>query len=267
MNGANCERADFAEADMELVSAVETNFSGAQFDRAKAAQVGPSRSALFLDAGGEDVSFAEAKLIKVDLRTAQFDRANFRGADLSKAVLRRAEPEALLVFGRASSRRRDASEAQAEGVDFSRADLSFGNFRQANLKRANLSHILAFEADLSGTLLIGANFDGREPRGRGPAILARHRRGLQRSAPQRRRPRQLRPLRGEVPEDQLLGRFRAEGEDVGSLAKLLGLSTMFSKAKEKKGEVEDVKEKARQKRIEDLATQAEKRPPHASGKR
>jgi hypothetical protein len=48
---------------------------------------------------------------------------------------------------------------------------------------------------------------------------------------------------------------------------MLWVSTLFSKAKEKQVEVEDVKEKARQKRIDDLASKAEKRPPHASGKR
>ena len=48
---------------------------------------------------------------------------------------------------------------------------------------------------------------------------------------------------------------------------MLWFSTLFSKAKEKQVEVEDVKEKARQKRIDDLEKKAEKRPPHASGKR
>ena len=56
LNGANCERADFAEADMELTSAVETNFSGAQFDRAKLRKA-DLRGALFLDAGGETELF------------------------------------------------------------------------------------------------------------------------------------------------------------------------------------------------------------------
>jgi hypothetical protein len=48
---------------------------------------------------------------------------------------------------------------------------------------------------------------------------------------------------------------------------MLWVSTLFSKAKEKQVEVEDVKEKARQKRIDELATRAEKKPPHVTGKR
>jgi hypothetical protein len=48
---------------------------------------------------------------------------------------------------------------------------------------------------------------------------------------------------------------------------MLWVSTLFSKAKEKQVEVEDVKEKARQRRIEELAAKAEKRPPHVTGKR
>jgi hypothetical protein len=48
---------------------------------------------------------------------------------------------------------------------------------------------------------------------------------------------------------------------------MLWVSTFFSKAKEKQVKVEDVKEKARQKRIDELGARAEKRPPHASGKR
>ena len=42
---------------------------------------------------------------------------------------------------------------------------------------------------------------------------------------------------------------------------------MFSKAKEKQDKVDDKKERARQKRIDELAAKAEKRPPHVTGKR
>ena len=48
---------------------------------------------------------------------------------------------------------------------------------------------------------------------------------------------------------------------------LLKLSTMFSKAKEKKTKTLDEKEKARLKRIAALEAEADKRPPHATGKR
>jgi hypothetical protein len=42
---------------------------------------------------------------------------------------------------------------------------------------------------------------------------------------------------------------------------------MFSKAKEKQERGDDQKERARQKRIEELAAKAERRPPHVTGKR
>ena len=48
---------------------------------------------------------------------------------------------------------------------------------------------------------------------------------------------------------------------------VFSLSTMFSKAKEKKEKTVDGKEKARQKRIAELESAAEKQPPHRTGRR
>jgi hypothetical protein len=48
---------------------------------------------------------------------------------------------------------------------------------------------------------------------------------------------------------------------------ILSLSTMFSKAREKKEKTTDDKERARKKRIAELEAAAEKTPPHRTGKR
>jgi hypothetical protein len=85
---------------------------------------------------GEDVSFAEAKLVEVDLRGAKFTSANMQSADLSRANLSRMNLKPYSFAG-ARFQNADVSEAQGEGVNFQRADLSLGNFRQALLKRAN----------------------------------------------------------------------------------------------------------------------------------
>jgi hypothetical protein len=45
------------------------------------------------------------------------------------------------------------------------------------------------------------------------------------------------------------------------------LSTLFSRAKEKKEKTADDKEKARQKRIAEMEAAAEKTPPHRTGRR
>ncbi len=48
---------------------------------------------------------------------------------------------------------------------------------------------------------------------------------------------------------------------------LLSLSTVFSKAKEKKTRVSDQKEEQRRKRIAELEAQADQTPPHRTGRR
>jgi uncharacterized protein YjbI with pentapeptide repeats len=48
---------------------------------------------------------------------------------------------------------------------------------------------------------------------------------------------------------------------------LFSISTMFSKAKEKKTKVVDEKEKQRKKRIAELEAQADQKPPHWTGRR
>ena len=48
---------------------------------------------------------------------------------------------------------------------------------------------------------------------------------------------------------------------------VLAISTMFSKTKEKKTKALDEREKARMKRIAQLEAEADKKPPHLTGKR
>ena len=94
-------------------------------------------------------------------------------------------------------------------MNFSRADLSLGNFRLANLKRADFSGCRGFDADLSGSLLIGANFEGATLQEADLRFARRDRRQLHRRGPQGRGPGQLRLHRGHLQEDEVLGRHRA----------------------------------------------------------
>jgi uncharacterized protein YjbI with pentapeptide repeats len=139
------------------VSAVETNFTSAGFDRAKLRKADLKR-AVFADAGGTDVSFAEAKLHEVDLRTAKFEKALRRRHDQGHPAARES---------RRTARRRDSwptrTSPRSRRRANSRAPTFAANLRLANLKRADLG-LQGVDADPSGLLLISANF-GRDPPG------------------------------------------------------------------------------------------------------
>ena len=172
----------------------------------------------------------------------------------------------LFLRRRQIRERRLLREHSAQGVNFSRADLSLSNFRLANLKRANLSEVRGFNADLSGTMMVGAN--------------------LQNASLEEADLRFARAIGANFTGASLVGADLANAdlsEAIVKGAKLWGatarrakapsgrglylaLSTMFSKAKQKKTKTLDLKEKARAKRIAQLEAEADKRPPHATRK-
>ena len=156
---------------------------------------------------------------------------------------------------------------QAEGVNFSRSDLSLGNFRLANLKRADFSGCRGFDADLSGSLLIGANFEGatlQEADLRFARCIGTNFTGAD--------------LKGaDLANSDFTEAIFKKTKFWGATARrakppkgkglLFSLSTTFSKAKEKKTKAADDKEAKRQKRISDLEAEASKKAPHLTGKR
>ena len=161
----------------------------------------------------------------------------------------------------------DASEAQAQEVNFSRADLSLGNFRLANLKRANLSSCRAFDADLSGTLLVGANFtdatlqeaDLRFARAIGADFTRANLGGADLANADL--------SEAKFKKTKIWGATARRVKAPMGWSMLLAVSTMFSRAKEKKTETADVKEQQRKKRIAALEAEADQKAPHQTGRR
>jgi uncharacterized protein YjbI with pentapeptide repeats len=141
------------------------------------------------------------------------------------------------------------------------------NFRLANLKRANLSGIRGFDADLSGTMLVGANLqnatleeaDLRFARAIGADFTGASFGGADLANADL--------SEAVVKKAKLWGATARRAKAPSGKGFYLALSTMFSKAKEKKTKSVDEKEKARAKRIAALEAEADKRPPHATGKR
>lgn len=91
-----------------------------------------------------NADLTEAVLMRANLRGAQLDGADLRGADLTSGNL-----------SQASLRGADLSGAILRGVDFNRSDLSGTILQGANLALSNLQ-----AARLDGTMLEGANLLG-----------------------------------------------------------------------------------------------------------
>jgi uncharacterized protein YjbI with pentapeptide repeats len=161
----------------------------------------------------------------------------------------------------------DASESQAQGVNFSRADLSLANFRLANLKRANLSGCRASDTDLSGTLLVGTNFtdasleeaDLRFARAIGADFTRASLAGADLANADF--------SEATFKKTKVWGATAHRLKAPGGMGMMFSLSTMFHKAKQKATKVADVKQQARDKRIAELEAEADQKAPHQTGRR
>ncbi len=203
----------------------------------------------------------------MDLRGAKFEKANFQAADLSKAILRRANLKPHSFVGRAVRRTPTSRRRRRRASTSPRADLSLGNFRQGNFKRADFSGARGFDADLSGTLLIGANFkdavlqeaDLRFARAMGADFTGATLTGADLANADF--------SEAVFKKTKVWGATARETKPPKGKGAILSLSTVFSKAKEKKEKTADDKEKARKKRIAELEAGADKKPPHRTGRR
>ena len=153
-------------------------------------------------------------------------------------------------------------------MNFSRADLSLGNFRLANLKRANLSGVPGLRRRSVGHPARRRQLHRRDT-SRRPTCVSRAR-----SAPISRGAN----LAGadlanadlseaKFKKTKIWGATARRAKPPKGWGVLLAVSTMFSKAKEKKTKVADKKEEERQKRIADLEAEADQKPPHLTGRR
>ena len=136
---------DFRDADLSGANLKGANLQGARL----------------FGANLEGASLEGANLRHADLGTARFKLANLTGADLSggRWFGRRPGPGANLECA-------DFSGANLEDANLGAAKLDFTRFTGANLQRASL-----FDAELTGTELLGA--DLRNAMGLTPAKLKR----------------------------------------------------------------------------------------------
>jgi Pentapeptide repeats (8 copies) len=111
----------------------------------------------------------EANLNEADLRGANLGGANLRRANLSEADLRRAKLGGANLRGAnldradlfdANLQEADLRDANLGGANLDAANLSGANLGGANLIGANLSSADLFDANLSGANLIGASLVG-----------------------------------------------------------------------------------------------------------
>ena len=262
--------ADFEGANLERLDADQAVALAANFNRAKMGGSRWTKSDLrrvhILDATGEGVSFAEARMGDVDFRGTKLQRCSFVGTDFTNSIFRRVVLKGH-TFSNAKFIGADAARCVAEEVSFSRANLSGANFRQANLKRADFTHASAPAADLSGTLLIGAIFREREPLRRGLSVRAWAIGADFSGASLKSADFGNADLsEGDLQENEDLGSDREESKD--SELRLPPLFT-FVELLRRQAEAEGRgrREGAGPPETDQaLATEAEKRPPHATGR-
>jgi hypothetical protein len=104
-----------------------------------------------------------AQLSGADLREVNFIQADLRRADLRGADLRQAHLEeanlSLSDFRGADLRGAHLLEARASGARFDRTKLDAADLRGVGLRGAKLVGAKLFKADVSESVLVGANFD------------------------------------------------------------------------------------------------------------
>lgn len=165
---ANLTGSDLAGARLDRATAISANFSGADLSGASLRGVTAFTNVL-------DPNIAEApKFVGANLRgariAARLDGADFRNADLTRAVVGPQAPSWGSYQPRTVLNGCNFSGARLKGADLSKTVMQFSNFSGADLSGANLSSSDLSDADLTGANLTGANisktdFDGARMKG------------------------------------------------------------------------------------------------------
>ena len=197
--GADLSRADLSKANLKGARLDRVVIIGARFDGADLSDTSflrPSSFSTLAAPASEAPSFTGANLSRARL-FGRFNRSNFRGADLSGAMLAPFNKTGFIEhIWRTELAGADLSNANLAGADLGYVLLRFANLRGANLagavlRKADLSRADLTGADLSGADLTEADLDGaicrrarRHRAGSTPRSTSR-RRSL--SSPQRRK--------------------------------------------------------------------------------
>ena len=243
---------------MELVSAVETNFSGAPVRPGEAAQGRPA-SARSSSTRAARTSASPRRSSSGWTSARPSSRgANFRSADLSKAILRRANLKPYSFRGDVRQRRRLRGAGRGRQL-FPRRPLAW----QLPAGEPEAGELLprhgGFDADLSGIAPDRRQFPGaRSWRTRTSASHGRSAADFTRARTLGGGPGELRLLRGEVQEDEVLGRDRAAGQVAEGRRDVALRSPRSSRRQRRRQiEVDDVKEEG--------APEADRRPREEGG--
>lgn len=133
---ANFFKADLEGADFEGADLLRTNFLAANLEGANLIDANLAEAYL------EDANLYSADLEDCDLRKADLRGANLRDANLKKAMLEKADLEKI----------------QAAGANLIQSNCSFADMRGSNLAAARCKEASFFHANLTGSILKGADF-------------------------------------------------------------------------------------------------------------
>lgn len=163
LSGANLSGADLTGSKLDRATIIRTDFSGAKLEGVTMLRPNVFGDMTFATADTPDFSGANLRSARI---AARLDRANFRDADLSNAVIGPADTG--VEAGMAPSSRMmgvDFSGARLEGATIQNADLTFARFVGANLKGAKLVALDLTNADLSNADFTDADISGSNFKG------------------------------------------------------------------------------------------------------
>lgn len=153
LSGADLSNVQLKGSRLDRVTIIGSRFDGA--DLSDASFLRPSTFSTLAAPSNEAASFVGTKLTRARL-FGRFNRASFRGADLSGAT--------LAPFNRTGFIehiwRTELSGADLSGANLSRANLTYALLSFANLRGANLSGAVLRKTDLSRADLTGADLTG-----------------------------------------------------------------------------------------------------------
>ena len=188
--GADLRSANMRDADVSQADLSRASLDGARFDKANISDanftLAVAEGALFDEASGVRVTFAQGKWEGASFRSVDLGSADFSGAEISRASFDEAKlsgarfsdtrgEEASFVgatldqatFTGATLKRSRFDEASLKGSSWERATLEDCSFRGAQMEksivaRATLTHVVFVGAELGAANFVGATGEGSD---------------------------------------------------------------------------------------------------------